>query len=136
MLFPTYKRLFKTDYPQDQQDLIDKLSVPVNSGFEVVYNAMSHNVSLADNIFCTITTLQAKVDAAGTPVSPISFKLATTGVIKGNQVIQVRNLTNERIFPTSTPFISYRQDSGFINVSNITGLPAGNLFELTVISWG
>ncbi len=97
---------------------------------------MSHNVSLSDNLFCTVNILQAKVDATGTPSFPISFKISTTGTIKGNQVIQARNLTNERIPVTSQPFITYKQDTSLINVSSISGLPANNLFELTVISWG
>ena len=136
MQFPTFRRIFKGDYPQDQQDLVDKLSVSINNGFEVVYNAMSHNVSLTDNMFATVSVIQVKVGATGNPTSSLSFKINTAGPIKGNQVIQARNLTNPNVPVTSCPFLTYSQNDTQINVSNVAGLPAGYTFELTVISWG
>ena len=136
ILFPTFRRIFKTDYPQDQQELVEKLSVSINNGLEVVYNAMSHNVSLTDNMFCSVNIIRTQANSSGVPTTPLSFKITTTGIIKGNQVIQARNITNPLVAVTSQPFLTYSQNDTQINVSNVTGLPVGNVFELTVITWG
>jgi chloramphenicol O-acetyltransferase len=115
--------------------LVEKLSLTVNNGFEVVYNAMARNVSLADNIACTIKVLNVRVDSSGTPTSSLSFKIDTVGQIKGIEVIRAENQTNSNVYVTSHPFISYTQDNTTITVNNITGLPANNTFNLTVIAW-
>lgn len=135
MKFPTFKRIYKTDYPSEQQALVDKLSETINNGFEVVYNAMSRNVNLGDNVACTVKILTVKVDSSGTPSSSLSFKIDTVGQIKGIQVIKAENLTDSSIYVDSTPFLSYTQDNTTVTVNNIKGLPANNTFSLTVVAW-
>jgi hypothetical protein len=136
MQIPNFRRIFKTDYPADQQPLVEKLSGTVNNGLEVIYNAMAKNVSLGDNIFCTIKTITTRVDANGVPTSTLSFKIDTTGQIKGISVIRANNQTSSTVYPNSCPFLTYSQDNITISVSHIAGLPANNTFDLTVISWG
>lgn len=136
MQIPNFRRIFKTDYPADQQQLVEKLAGTINNGLEVIYNAMSKNVSLTDNIFCTIKTITTRVDSNGIPTSLLSFKVDTAGTIKGISVIRVNNQTSSTVYPTSCPFLTYSQDTNTISVSHIAGLPANNTFDLTVISWG
>lgn len=126
----------KIDYPQEQQALVEKMSVTINNGFEIIYNAMSHNVSLTDNIFCTISTVTVTVDSTGTPTSSSSFQIDTTGTLKGTQVINAVNNTKSTIYPTAVPFITYTQNNKLISIVNISGLPANNKFTLTLIAWG
>ena len=135
MKFPTFKRIYKTDYPQEQQSLVEKISLTVNNGFEVLYNAMSRNVNLQDNIACTLKTITVKVDSSGIPTSTLSFKIDTIGQIKGTEVIRAENQTNSATYVTSHPFITYTQDNNTITVNHISGLPANNTFNLTVIAW-
>lgn len=135
MKFPTFKRIFKTDYPTEQQALVEKLSSTINNGFEVLYNAMSKNVDLANNLACTLKAITVKVDSSGTPSSTLSFKIDTIGQIKGIEVIRAENQTDSTIYVTSHPFISYTQDNTTITVNNIKGLPANNTFILTIIAW-
>ena len=131
-----FRRLFKNDYQQDQQSLVEKLSVTINNGFELLYNAMANNVSLSDNIFCTVKVVSVQVNSSGTPISPLSFKISTTGSIKGISVIKADNQTNSNVYPNSSPFMTYSQNDTTITVSNIAGLPISNKFDLTVICWG
>lgn len=135
MKFPTFKRIFKTDYPVEQQALIDKLSLTINNGFEVIYNAMARNVTLSDNIASTIRTLTVKVDSSGIPTSSLSFRLDTVGQIKGIEAMNPKNVTNSNTYPTSGITISYTQDSTLVTIDHITGLTPGDNWEITIIAW-
>lgn len=135
MLIDKFKRIFKTDYPTEQQALVEKLATTINTGFETLYNAAARNLSISDNIACTVKKITTKVTAAGIPTSTLSFKIDTTGQIKGITVIRAVNLTNSSTYVTSNPFINYSQDNTTINISQISGLPINNTFELTVIAW-
>jgi hypothetical protein len=135
MKFPTFKRIYKTDFPTQEQSLVEKLSLTINNGFEVIYNAMARNVSLSDNVACTVKTISVKVDSSGTPTSSLSFKLDVVGQIKGISVVKAENLTNSNVYVTSHPFLTYTQNDMTITVNNVSGLPANNTFNITLIAW-
>lgn len=135
MLLDRFRRIFKGDYPKDDQELVEKLAGSINNGFEVLYNAMNRNVSLDHNIACTVKKITTKVSSAGVPTSTLSFKVDTTGQIKGISVIRASNLTNSTTYVTSHPFLTFSQDGSNVTVSHIAGLPVDNNFELTVIAW-
>lgn len=130
-----FRRIYKTDYPQDQQSLVDKLSVTINNGFESLYNAMSNSISLSDNISCTVQDITVTVDNTGKPTTSSSFQITTTGTIQGISVIRAINNTSSTVFPTAAPFLTYSQNSQLISISNIAGLPANNSFTLRCIAW-
>lgn len=138
MRLPTFRRIFKTDYPEEQQSLVEKLSVTINDGFEQLYNAFTRNISVRDNIFCTVKNVEITVDSTGRPLnqSNAGFKLDTVGTITGISVVRATNLTNSIVYPTGGVFISYSQDTGNISILNVAGLPANNKFQLVIIAWG
>lgn len=136
MKFPTFRRIFKQDYPVDQQSLVEKLSITINNSFETIFNAFNKNISLTDNILCTVKTISVKVNASGVPTTSTSFSIDTTGNIKGISVIKAENTTDASVFPTSAPFISYTQNNTVITITQVAGIPANNSFNLTVICWG
>lgn len=76
------------------------------------------------------------VDATGKPTTAASFIINTTGQLQGLSIIRAVNQTNGLIYPISHPFMSYSQNSTLVNITNVTGLPVGNNFQLTVIAWG
>lgn len=137
MIFPTFKRIYKTDYPADQQPLVDKLSVTINNGFEVIYNAFSKNISLKENILCSIRNITVTVDSNGIPTqsSGSSFNIDTTGQILGTEVIKSVNNTNSSVFPTGQPFLTYSQNNNIVTIVHVAGIPANNSFTLTLIAW-
>jgi hypothetical protein len=130
-----FKRIFKGDYPQEQQPLVEKLASSINIGFESLYNAMARNVSISDNIACTVKKLSTAVDSAGIPTSTLSFKTDVLGQVKGISVIRATNLTNSTVYVTSHPFLTYSQDNTTVTILHIAGLPVSNTFELTIVAW-
>lgn len=136
MKIPLFKRIFKTDYKKEEQDLVDKLAGSVNDGFDGLYGMINKNISLEDNLYCIVKTVNVTVDTNGNPKQSIGFKNTLASKIRGLQVINSQNLTNSGVYVTGAPFISFSETSGNIIINNIKGLPANNNFELTVIAWG
>lgn len=135
MRIGNFRRIFKTDFDAKDQSLVDKLSGSINTAFESLFNAFNNNISLADNIACTIKKIEVEVDASGIPTTTISFKLRSSTLITGIDVKRARNLDNSRVYVDGAPFVTYTQENDSITILHITGLPAGYTFELTLVAW-
>lgn len=104
---------------------------------ESLYNAMHSNVSLSDNIACTVKTITITVDSSGIPIAngTNSFTIGVTTSITGITVLKATDLTNNNVYPTGAPFISYSQSSNIVTINNITGLVAGDNWQLVIVAW-
>jgi cell division protein ZapA (FtsZ GTPase activity inhibitor) len=136
MKLPSFKRIFKTDYKPNIQATIEQLARSINDGMDNLFNMSNKNVSLDDNLYCIVKTITVTVDSTGTPKQTVGFKNTLSSKIKGLQVINAQNSTDSSIYVNNCPFISFSESSSFININNITGLPANNKFDLTIIAWG
>jgi hypothetical protein len=136
MIIPSFKRILNTDYAQQFQQLIATLGFTLNNAIENINDALDNNISLADNILCTVKTFSLQVDSTGKPTTSTTFPLTFTGQCQGLSVINVTNTTNSSTYPTGGVTISFAQTQNGIQINNITGLPTNNTFSLTVIAWG
>ncbi len=136
MLLQSFKRIIKSDFADDEQDMIEKLSYSINQGFDNVLNTLNNNVSLANNVACTLRDFQVAVDSTGTPKKAVVMKLLNSQVKAiGSTVITSNNITNARRVPTSQPFITFSQNNDTIIISNISGLQVDDNYVLKVIIW-
>jgi len=134
----SYRRIITNDFEEEEQPLVEQLSVSLNQAFNQVYYALNGRISLVDNIQCTVAALNIIVDSTGKPTSQTSFKL-TGGAdysIIGCQVIRAENQTNPAIYPTGQPFISFTQNSGSLYINNITSLQANQRYSILVVAYG
>jgi hypothetical protein len=115
---------------------VDQLAVSLNIGIESLYNALNKNVSLKDNMLCTVKDLTITVDATGKPTTSTQFALDISGQIIGTQVIYAINTTNSASYPTGGIFISFTQTTTGVLINNITGLPANQAFTVRVVAYG
>lgn len=136
MKLPSFKRLLKTDYAQQFQQMIETLSYSINNAVEALNTALNHNVSLQDNVFCTVKTFNIQVDSAGTPSTSTTFPLTFTGTCLGVSLINIINTTNSIGYPTSGVTVSFSQTQNGIQINNITGLIPMNKYSLTIVAWG
>lgn len=136
MKLPLFRRLFKTDFRQEFQDLVDQLSVSINVGIENLYDALNRKLSLRDNILCTVKELDITANADGTPTTTSIIQLDIAGRIDGVVVLSALNITNANIYPTSGVFVSWTQTQNGILINNITGLPAGQRFKVKMVAFG
>lgn len=132
---PGYRRIFTTDYDKQYQNLVDKLSVSINQGFDALYNALNDNLTLSDNTTSTVKTITVTVDANGTPTNNAQFNLNTATKIIGTMVVSATNNANSKVYPTSQPFVSFSQNGATITINNISGLQAGNSYSLTIVTF-
>jgi len=135
MKLPNFKRLWEKDYEPDDQALIAKLSISINSGIEAIYQALSRKLTFADNMQSTIKDITIIVDNNGKPTGNASFKLnegmtQVTGII----VIKCENLTNPASYFYSAPFPSWEQTQYGISISYITGLIPGHSYRVTFLA--
>jgi hypothetical protein len=130
---PSWRRVFEQDYPQQYQDLIKQLAVSLNYGMDTLYQTLNNGLTFADNIKSTINTFQVKVDSTGKPTTTVTITKSNTSNIIGLIVVKAVNLTNSNSYVTNAPFVSYTETTNTLVINNITGLIAGNSYNITVL---
>lgn len=136
MKLPSFRRLNKQDFSKENQELIEKLAGNLNIGIETLYDVLNKRLNLDDNFLASVRTFQVQTNNNGIPVNSTSFNIDKIGTIKGLSVLNVINLTNPNVYPTSGVTISFEQRTQNILIKHITGLPVGNLFSITVVAFG
>lgn len=135
MKLPNLRRIYESDYSEDNKELIRTLSVPVNNGMEVLYEALNGRVSLADNIACTLKQVDIQVNSSGFVQGSSSFSLTSTKQVIGTQVIEAVSLSKPAVYPTGGIFVTGAQTDKGYTIQHVTGLPANSVFRLRVIAW-
>ena len=129
---PSFRRLYEQDYPEQYQDLIKQLAVSVNYGFEPLYELLNGKLTLLDNTASLIRDINVEVDTNGKPKAKTIIRKNGTDRFQGFMVIKTVNLTNSNVYPTSGVAVSYTETTDSIVIDNVAGLPANNLFTLTL----
>lgn len=134
---PSFRRLFKQDYDQEYQGLVDQLSNSLNYGVEVLYNALNNNLTFEDNFKGNVNTVSVTLNSDGTPKARTTYSLGNTFQATGTLVLNASNQTNSTVYPDGGIFVSFQQvGSSEVQINHVTGLPADNTFELTIITFG
>lgn len=131
----SFKRLITSDYPKEDQQIVEQLGISINDGFNEVYYTLNGRIDLTNNVYCSVRTLDVTVDENGNPTSRTTFGLNTTQLVIGCQVIMALNQTNSAIYPTGAPFISFTQLDQAILINNITGLQPNNRYSIRVVAY-
>jgi len=97
---------------------------------------MTNNVSLQDNILCTVKTFTVQVDSTGKPTTSTTFPLTFTGTCAGISLINIINTTTSGAYPPGGVTVSFSQTQNGIQINNITGLAAMNNYSITIVAWG
>lgn len=136
MNLPSFRRLLSSDYPKQFQALIDKLSVPLNYGIEVLYDALHRSLTFRDNFNATVKDVSVTVDANGIPNQSTSMSINITGKVDGILVIGATNSKNSTTYPTSGVFVSGVQSNNTFVINNVTGLQPNQAYSLRVVILG
>lgn len=135
MRLPNFRRLLSQDYQADFKGLIDTLSGSLNYGIEVLYSALNNNISLKDNIACTVAEFNVEVTADGTPKSTTSFKLKSTQKVEGLIVISAINTADSTIYPPGAVFVNYTGNSDTVIINNIKGLSTNVQYRIKAVAF-
>ena len=134
MKLPNHIRLYKTDFDQEEQGLVEKLASPINPNFQVLFEALNNKLDFQNNFQASVRTVQVEVNAQGIPKSTTIFTLINSNRVNGVFVIRAENLTNTNSYVTGAPFISYTQNTDRVTINHITGLIPDNQYSITLIA--
>ena len=132
---PSYKRIIKSDYEEEQRTLVDRLAGSINDGFDSVLFALNGRLSLTDNVQGTLGQFQVIVDASGVPKNKTFMGLEDATRVIGVNVLKLENRTNSSRFPTGSPFITFKQSSDSLEIQHITGLVADHNYLITIFAY-
>lgn len=135
-LLPNQRRIYLNDFAEKDQELVNDLSIPINTNIEVLYQTLNKNVSLKDNVYGELKEFNISVDATGAPTENIRYQSTLSTSVLGMQVLKARHSSRTDVFVTSAPFISFTQSGKAVTINNITGLPANQSFILSVYVYG
>lgn len=136
MLLPSFRRLFSQDYAKEFQKLIDTLSVSLNNGIEVLYQALDNEITFRDNMKATVIDVTLTVDSAGKPTQGGTFALTFDGNVDGIFVTMATNQVNSSVYPTGAVMVSGAQNNKTYNINNVTGLQANTSYTIRIIALG
>ena len=136
MILPKFRRIYKTDFPEEIQDTVEKLASSINNGLEVLYDLANKKVSLKDNVLSTIKSVTVEVLSTGVPKITTDVSIDFSGRAEGVSVLKVDNLTNSSVYPSSGVTVSFTQTDNGIQINHITGLQAGYQYRLKLVIFG
>lgn len=130
----SFKRLAVEDFSEKDRELIQKLAYSINSFADDISRAFANNISISDNLNITSKEMTLTLNSKGVITGGSTLKTGLNHLCQGMTVIKVNNITNPTSYPTGTPFISFSENTtGQININNITNLPVGNSYKITVL---
>ena len=138
MKLPAYKRIYTNDYSEQNKQLVDQLSFPINNGIESLYQLTNNSINLRDNAAATVTdNLVVTVDANGIPTSSVTYPLKLTTAVDGIQVISAvsNQASGAPVYPTSGVFVTGTTNQGKMVVNHVAGLPANISFTLRLVTY-
>jgi hypothetical protein len=125
----------KQDYAEEFQDFLEKIAASLNYGIEVLYSALNNNLTLKDNLACTIAEFSVTVGATGDPTVRTSFTLNNNLRVEGMVVLAVTNNVNASTYPPAAVFINFTSQSDTVIINNITGLTSGVSYKIKVVAF-
>lgn len=134
---PTLRRLFKNDFKPEYSELVEKLIVSINNGFDNIYDALNNKITLKNNILCDIKNFTVSVNSLGIPINTIVLTVNFKNNISVINVGKIDNLLNPNSYPSSGVTLSWEQLSpGTLKINHITGLIEGQSYNLRVVIYG
>lgn len=130
---PDLKRIAVEDFPQEYQDLVRRLALPINSHIEQVRSAFAGNIDFT-NLSQEIRTLNFTTNSNGQPITELSFKSSINKRVEGMIPVSLNITSSNTQFPTQYPFLSFSQNGEIITISNIAGLQPETSYNLTVLT--
>lgn len=134
MKLGSYRRIIKTDFPSENQALVEQLGTTINKGFNDFYNLANNNITFVDNISATIATFNVTVDAAGLPSQTVSIPLTNNQTkAQGVIVINASGTTDTTLITAGGVFINFVNNANNIIIKNIQGLQPSKQYTLTIL---
>lgn len=133
MKLPSFKRIIKSDFKQEDQPLVSNLASIWNYGIEVLYLALNNRLTLSENLSASIKDLNVQVDINGIP--SVSLIIPSDVGINDVRIGKVDNLTVVSNTPTTAVMVvDWQPVQNGIKINKIVGLTPNQLYKLRIIT--
>ena len=120
MKIPSFKRIIKDKFPEEQLEWLDLLLSPLNSFMDEIAKGLNKKITVTENMDGEIK--QITVD--GTYPLKVKWDLPTRPQI--GIVGQVTNPNGTPVTLTAAPYVNWTfNQSGQIEIKQVLGVPAG-----------
>lgn len=127
-------RLVVEDFKEEDQETVGKIAGSYNILIEQLGRAFNKGIDF-ENLSQQYSVITVTVNGAGAPTPPLQMKYDLKSKLKGMMVVNAINLT-DNVLLTGAPFIVFEISGNAVAVKQITGLPAGKQFSLSIILIG
>lgn len=125
------KRFLKEDFPEDDQEFVDKMGSILNPFLEQIAQAFNKNINF-ENLSRELITVDIENGTGGKLKTTTQFKFTLTNRILGLNIIKAENITNSSIYPTQAPWISWSINGNIITINQATGIQDNNKYRFTI----
>lgn len=128
------KRLVREDFPEEYQDLIDKLAYSLNPFMEQVSSGFDNQIDMSNLDQQIITINDVVVDGSQLPTKKLEFAYNLNDTLQGSTVISAINTTSASSYVTTAPYATIQIiQQGLAEVKHITGLIPGNKYTIKLL---
>lgn len=124
------------NFDKTYQGLINTLSLSLNNGIQVLYDALNNGLTFEDNIKSTVVNVTLTVDSTGKPIQGGTVTLTFTGQVDGVFVINVTNVNNPTTYPTGAVQVFGQQSGTTYIINNVTGLQPNVSYTIRLVILG
>lgn len=111
---------------------MNQLALLLNNTLQSVFQALSHGLSIDDNISGTVKDVTLSVDSSGTPTQTSALTLRNTAQVRGTIVISAVNQVNSNSYPLSGVIVSGAQNGTLYTINNVSGLQPNTKYTIRV----
>lgn len=129
---PTIKRFLTEDYPT-QTAWIGALLYPLNLLLNTIYSNLNNGLTIGQNMLAQINTLSI---SGSSPSTTFLWKFSGGGAPIGISAVNVVQTNGAAVAISNAVSCSWSYNAGVITINNVTGLNAGNTYNVTFIVWG
>jgi hypothetical protein len=115
----------------EAREALNTVGSSSNTFMNEVYIAIMGNLSVSDNLDMTFLTFSVNVDASGNLNRAVRLKSGLKGRSNGMICIRV-----SQAVPTASPWLTYTESSGIIEITNVKGLAADTEYTLVALLIG
>lgn len=131
-----FKRIVKEVFDDEDQDLVEKLSFPINYALDYIDRSYNRGLTLQENFNASVKDVDVIVNSSGTPTPAVAIKSDLLSPCKAIWVGRAENISSPTTYPTGAPFVSFTDDGGKVSIKNITGLQANTRYRLRLYLFG
>lgn len=119
------------NFGKDDVEVASKIGAIYNQFVDQIYFLLQKNIDF-ENLNRQIVTVTVTLNSLGKIVNPPTIKYSLNTKVQAVYCGNAVCLTNNLLFPTSAPFVSWQLNNNTLIITNVSGLQANSQYSLTL----